>query len=330
MKSTDPVLSHVLARLAADFEKTGRLLEATPVQHGLRLGFEENGRRAAGILYHSLKKHRLTWVPQPGSDERLAKLLSSAVAKRTGAGADSAPGGAGSPGEKGAALPRTTLPEAERKLARWIGTDEAGKGDLFGPLVVAGFLAEQSVRRELERLGVRDSKELSPGRIRELAEMLNRRWPKRCKVVPIGPERYNKWYAELAKEGKVGGINILLGWGHATAIKDLLEREERVEAVVVDRFGGEGRLKRYLPAGFAPRLLLRPKAEDNIAVAAAALLARDAFDRALDRMGNELGFRPHAGSGAPAQRDLKRLKAERPEDLARFVKLHFAPVRKML
>ena len=54
----------------------------------------------------------------------------------------------------------------------WIGTDEAGKGDYFGPLVVAGFALERSRVELLAELAVGDSKTLADSRMREMDEAL--------------------------------------------------------------------------------------------------------------------------------------------------------------
>ena len=54
-------------------------------------------------------------------------------------------------------------------ITRWIGTDEAGKGDYFGPLVVAGVMVDESIAKSFEELGIRDSKKLSDSSVRDLA-----------------------------------------------------------------------------------------------------------------------------------------------------------------
>ena len=48
------------------------------------------------------------------------------------------------------------------------GVDEAGRGPMFGPLVVAGVAIERSKLSKLRRLGIRDSKKLSPARREQL------------------------------------------------------------------------------------------------------------------------------------------------------------------
>ncbi|MGZ5439769.1 MAG: ribonuclease HIII, partial [Candidatus Aminicenantales bacterium] len=58
-----------------------------------------------------------------------------------------------------------------------IGTDESGKGDFFGPLVVAAFFMPEGQEQALRQLGVKDSKRTSDARCREIAETLKRSYP---------------------------------------------------------------------------------------------------------------------------------------------------------
>jgi ribonuclease HIII len=126
------------------------------------------------------------------------------------------------------------------ELVSHIDTDEAGKGDYFGPLVCAACYLDADVTRTLRALGVRDSKTLSDGRIRALAGQIRAHLPGRYAVVTVRPPRYNSLYEELRREGK--NLNSLVAWGHARAIQDLLGHGVRAEYAVIDKFGGE----RYL------------------------------------------------------------------------------------
>lgn len=307
----DPTLAHVFRQLAEQHATEERILEAEPVQYGVKLTLSYGGLKAAGTLYHSPKKRRLSWVPNGNGDPAMAGLLSSSVAsfvtqKSNGKG-----------GPEGAS-------KEETDLQRWIGTDEAGKGDIFGPLVVGGFFCTRDVNDELAKMGVRDSKELTTATIKRLAGELQKKYPAYCAVVEISPTRYNEMYGDFERQG---GINGLLGWGHARAIRNLVDSGADAQAAVVDRFAGEHRVTRNLPRKGMPKLIFRPKAESNLAVAAGAILARARFDATLDKMKDDLGFRPHAGSGHPAQEDLKRLHRVKGGDLYKYVKSNFSPVK---
>ncbi|MGI9102548.1 MAG: ribonuclease HIII [Terriglobales bacterium] len=166
-----------------------------------------------------------------------------------------------------------------------IGTDEAGKGDYFGPLVSAAVFVDAESAGKLRALGVRDSKLLSDNRIAELAERIRSMPSVRSAVIPINPKKYNELYEQFRREGK--NLNSLLAWGHARSIDAVLSApvSKRVSPkfVIVDQFAD----KRYIEQRtnkFGIPIHQRPKAEADIAVAAASILARDAFVKWLDRM----------------------------------------------
>ena len=307
----DPTLSYVFTQLLELHSAEERLLEAEPIQYGIRLTLSFSGLHAGGTLYHSPKKRRLTFVPNGNGDPAMAQLLRQSVAPFISEKAAKSGTSAG-------------IGKKEAGLERWLGSDEAGKGDLFGPLVVGGFYADKAIAKTLAEMGIRDSKELAKGGIKRLSGELLKRFPERCSVVEISPTRYNEMYGDFERQG---GINGLLGWGHARIIRNLVEAGAQAQAAVVDRFGGEHRLTRNLPRKGMPELIVRPKAESNMAVAAGAILARARFDEALERMKEEIGFQPHAGSGAAALQDLKRLHREKEHDLYKYVKMHFSPVK---
>ena len=99
------------------------------------------------------------------------------------------------------------------------GVDESGKGDFFGPLVIAGVFSDRQSARQFLDLGVQDSKRIaSDVRIYAFAKEIRRIARDATDVVAIGPARYNELYK------KFGNLNSLLGWGHARVIENLLAR----------------------------------------------------------------------------------------------------------
>ena len=176
--------------------------------------------------------------------------------------------------------------------ARRAGTDESGKGDFFGPLVVAAVAAdfEQVVR--LNDWGVIDSKKLSDGRALKLAAQLKDAQIPHA-VVAIGPEKYNELYA------RIRNLNRLLAWAHARAIENLLDQVD-VSVVIADQFGDESLIERSLfEKGRRVQLIQMPRAEQDTVVAAASVLARAEFLRRLDSLGRDLGITLPKGAGAP-------------------------------
>lgn len=162
-----------------------------------------------------------------------------------------------------------------------IGTDESGKGDYFGPMVIAGVLIDSTTENALKELGVKDSKTLTDKRCKELAVKIRSLLPAKHQEIEILPERYNQLYEEFKAEGK--NLNHLLAWGHARAIESLLQKETCSHAIA-DQFGDENYIRsKLMEKGKKLQLIQLPKGERYIAVAAASILARDKF---LSRMEN--------------------------------------------
>lgn len=171
-----------------------------------------------------------------------------------------------------------------------IGSDEAGKGEWLGPIVVAAVGVEPERTLNLQIQGVMDSKELSVERIRELARFL-RDTHFQMRHVIIAPKRFNELFAQLKDEGRT--LNDLLAWGHAKVIGELYESllpERRNIKVIIDEFDKiktEERLRRVLDLDRI-EVVQRPKAEENVAVAAASIVARDLREEYLNYLSKKL------------------------------------------
>ncbi len=161
-----------------------------------------------------------------------------------------------------------------------IGTDEVGKGDYFGPLVVAGALVPPEKVESLRLLSVRDSKSLSDNRIRNIAPqiriLLGRH---RIEEISISPQKYNTLYAEMQN------VNRILGWAHARVIENLLANGDDCKLAVADQFGDPAYIQDSL-MNHRKRIDLKQthKAERDLAVAAASFLARDTFLHRIEQM----------------------------------------------
>jgi len=154
-----------------------------------------------------------------------------------------------------------------------IGTDESGKGDYFGPLVVAGVYVPDEQQKVLQELGVKDSKRCSDNRVKEIADVVRKGY--KHSVVAIGPEKYNELY------GKLRNLNRLLAWAHARVIENILEEVACTQAIT-DQFGDKLFVENaMMKKGRNIELIQRPKAEEDMAVAAASILARAEFLKRL-------------------------------------------------
>jgi len=204
-----------------------------------------------------------------------------------------------------------------------IGSDESGKGDYFGPLVVAACYVDADTVEKLLLLGVRDSKRLSDGRALAIAEDLKVLIP--SATVVIGPERYNALYE------KIGNLNRLLAWGHARAIENLLG-QVTCDRVVTDQFGDERFVARALmEKGRRVVLEQRPRTEDDPAVAAASILARAEFLKWLEQLSGKVGIPLPKGAGPSVDQTARRIITVHGLDLLRQVaKVHFKTTQKVL
>jgi ribonuclease HIII len=206
----------------------------------------------------------------------------------------------------------------------WIGSDEAGKGDYFGPLVVAGVYATEQAAILLRQIGVRDSKTLSDKRIAAMSAEI--RDVCLVNVVAIGPERYNQLYA------KIRNLNRLLAWAHARVIENLLEKVA-CERAVSDQFGDEQYLQRALMGkGKRIQLIQRHRAEaDDLAVAAASIIARGEFVRRLQQLSQAVAVELAKGAGAPVLVSARRFLERHGRDaLSTVAKLHFKTTQQIL
>jgi len=206
-----------------------------------------------------------------------------------------------------------------------IGTDESGKGDYFGPLVVAGVLVDEVQAQAIMQLGVKDSKALPDTRVtclaRRVRELLG---PAACELV-LRPPTYNRLYDEFRSEGK--NLNHLLAWAHARVIEDLARQagDAQVAGAITDQFGDESYVASRLSRGVPSlRLLQEPRAERYLSVAAASVLARDRFLRELRRLEEETGGVLPRGAGARVLARAAELAATGGRDiLDRTAKLHY-------
>lgn len=210
-----------------------------------------------------------------------------------------------------------------RSSVERIGIDESGKGDYFGPLVIAAVFVDATTERELALMQVRDSKKISDGRILELAPDIKTICPH--SLIAIGPQKYNELYS------KIRNLNRLLAWGHAKALENLLEHVSCGRAIS-DQFGDERLiLKALQEKGRKISLEQRTKAESDLAVAAASILARAEFLIRLKRLSDEIGtVLPKGASPAVELAGKMIVKRHGQERLGTVAKLHFKTTKAVL
>lgn len=223
------------------------------------------------------------------------------------------------------------LPEEESDSAPVTphgGIDESGKGDFFGPLVIAGVAVTFETGESLKKLGVCDSKKISSDRkIAALASEIRKCvGTENIAVVHFKMETYNRLYTRF------GNLNRMLAWGHATVIEQLLEQNPAVPRMLSDQFADPSLINRALmERGRQIIMEQRTKAESDIAVAAASILARERFVKCIAQLEEETGFTLPKGAGpgvkAVAAEILKKSGAD---GLRRCCKNHFKTFEEVL
>ena len=206
-----------------------------------------------------------------------------------------------------------------------IGTDESGKGDFFGPLVSAGVYVDIKSAEKLAVIGVRDSKDNSDQVNLELAMRITDICRGKYAIIEISPEKYNDLYGQFKREGK--NLNSLLALGHAKAIEEVLGMVD-CKTAIADQFADENFiLGKLQEKGRRIKLIQRHRAEQNIAVAAASMLARARFLEKLSNLSKEykIDF-PKGSSSSVVEAANKFCKIYGQSALRKVAKIHFKTV----
>lgn len=199
------------------------------------------------------------------------------------------------------------------------GIDESGKGDFFGPLVIAGVYVDSAIAHEFVDQGIRDSKRIkSTAQIRALAQRIRTQPGVLYEELVLTPPRYNALYE------RIGNLNRLLAWGHAQVIAQLHARRPDCPRALSDQFARSSLLERALGKK-TPGLQLeqRTKAEDDPAVAAASILARECFVTWFEKQSKTLGIELPRGASRQTQETFRDLRERDPQNIARLGKMHF-------
>ncbi len=206
----------------------------------------------------------------------------------------------------------------------YAGTDESGKGDYFGPLVIAGVVVDDKTCGILKTLGVMDSKKLTDHNMQTLSQQILQTVGEQAVcVVEIGPKKYNELYDSFKRQGK--NLNHLLAWGHAMVIETLLTQNPECQQAVADQFGNERYILSQLKEkGKGIKLYQTHRAEANTGVAAASILARTRFVQKMQRLSSQYGVKLPLGAGGNVKAQAKVFASTHgKEALINVAKLHF-------
>ena len=213
-----------------------------------------------------------------------------------------------------------------------IGIDESGKGDLFGPLITVSAYVPGDVKliAFLVNSGVKDSKKIADENILKLFDLINNQKEIFWKDVTIKPKKYNELY------NKMQNLNRLLAWEHARSLENLLNelstKKITCETVIADQFEDNGLVEKSLMTlGKKIHLIKTPKAESNISVAVASIIARALFIKEIDKLSEEFKSTVPKGAGRNVVDFTINLKAKiGVENLDNYIKMHFKNVKEVI
>lgn len=215
-------------------------------------------------------------------------------------------------------------------LQDYIGTDESGKGDFFGPLVIAGFHSSRSIDAELYKIGVKDSKKMDDETVCLMSKTIRELFPDRFYVLSLEPERYNLWYSQGRLAGK--NLNHLLARGHCLVIEELLEKGNQTDTIVADLFGDPEYIHSALYQGGQKLSLMEAeKASLYMGVATAGILARETFLAWLKQQSELYAVDIPKGASMKVVETGKQLISRYGRDVLKKVcKLHFKTLRQII
>ena len=200
---------------------------------------------------------------------------------------------------------------------KWAGSDESGKGDYFGPLVVAAFVCDKVILARLTKYGVNDSKLIDEENLVRIAEKVLLEFHGNYQYFVLLPEKYNELYPKFSI--KKPGLNEMLAWMHSKVIGDLHSRH-RFPKVIIDKFANEKLIKSFVSKTCDAELQIVTRAESDIAVATASIIARYLYLKNLSELSNKYGIRLLKGASLKVQ-ELRRSLDK--EILPYVCKMHF-------
>jgi len=300
LKASDVDIADKIKSIKEYAEKENiSIISETPINYGIQLKIVDAGSRVTVNVYQG---KRGVSVVVGGAESVLKQSLKRFEAARTVA-------------SKTTILP-TGLP------AVWGGSDEAGKGDYFGPLAVAAVSVDKDSAQLLHQLGIRDCKKLNDDKVMFLAEKIRTLDNVSFAEAVLFPVDYNAKYAEFSALGY--NLNDILAQLHAQTALELFGKNPGIEQYIVDRFASDATLARWFKLPKSVRLINIPKAESDIAVAAASVLARALFLQGLEKLDAEFAIKLPKGAAGHVTHYAAQIVRERGMDILNYcAKKHF-------
>ncbi len=304
-------------KIAAHIEKYKSRIDAVGISlsvkkvidYGFQVKASSGGLDGMFNIYWSSKKNAVSLV-----DNTKNRVSAAAISILSGGDA--------------AGLSAPSDESVEASFNRWTGSDESGKGDFFGPLVVCSFCCSRQEVERLLALGVKDSKLMNTAEIAEAANILRTEFAGSFQLGVYEPELYNLTYA------KYGNLNTMLAAAHTNAIDELYKCESSaghtVDGSVIDMFGGIATFDKSFFEDRKLTLVHRQKGESNIAVAAASVIARRTFEEKMAEMSDRFEMKFPFGASEAVERAARMFAVKHGKAaLAKVAKVHFATMKKI-
>ena len=260
-----------ISELIVKARKFGLILsDEKEINYGVQLKFEKDGINIPINIYSS-KKKGISAVIGGAHTNSLRTIFQQILEQK----------------------PDLVMPDHKWKI--WAGTDESGKGDFFGALVVCGFIVKENYIPDIKKLGVKDCKLLKDTDVIRIAEKLYASYKNNIETLILQPAKYNELYAKFRQGNKK--LNEMLAWMHARVILNLNEKH-KFEGAVVDKFTSDRVLIGSLKEMKNMKLIHKVKAEEDIAVAAASIIARYHFLNSIKSISNKFQLEFPKGASA--------------------------------
>ncbi len=300
-------MNPILMKFAADIiEKASNfgliLSDEKEISYGVQLKFEKGGKDIPVNIYYS-KKKGVSAVIGGSPKNPLRTILQQILQQK----------------------PDTVQNDHNWKI--WAGTDESGKGDFFGALVVCGFIVKENDIAELKKIGVKDCKLLSDFEVIKIAEKLYENYKNNIEVLILQPAKYNELYAKFRQGNKK--LNEMLAWMHARVILNL-NTKHKFDGAVVDKFASDRVLTGSIKDMKNIKLIHKIKAEEDIAVAAASIIARYHFLKSIKMLSRKFQLEFPKGASEKVIKVGKEFVGKFSKDrLNEVAKTHFKTIEKI-
>ena len=200
-----------------------------------------------------------------------------------------------------------------------LGIDEAGRGSVLGPMVIAGVIVPEKMEKILERMGVKDSKRLTPNRRTILSRKLRKMFDYEIVVIS----------AREIDDLRASGVN--LNEIEKNAMESIILKLKPEKAIVDAVDVKAERFQENLCNDTGINVVAEHKADDKyIQVSAASIIAKAERDEYIKEINKDYIKSGGIGSGYPSDPTTKKFLANYTYDeMPDFVRKSWATVAKM-